>query len=189
MNLQCGCDETGRGSAIGEIYVCAVILDPMKPIDGLRDSKKLTPKRREELAAEIKKSAIAWSLAKASLEEIETLNVHNANLLAMKRAVESLSVKPDKVWVDGTHVPDIDIQAEAVIKGDDKIAAISAASIIAKVERDQAMGEYHELYPQYGINKHKGYLTRQHMDALREYGPCPLHRKTYAPIKELIGGK
>lgn len=185
--LECGCDETGRGSAIGEIYVCAVILDKNYPIDGLRDSKKLTPHKRELLAEEIKQHALAWSLATASLEEIEQYNVHHANLRAMKRAIEGLAVRPVKVWVDGKYIPQIDIPAEAVIKGDDKIACISAASIIAKVERDRAMLEYDKLYPEFGIAHHKGYLTKEHMDALHQYGPCPAHRKTYAPVKEVIG--
>jgi len=184
--IECGCDEAGRGSAIAEIYVGAVILDPNQPIEGLRDSKKLTVRKREELAEKIKCTALSWSLAKATLEEIEELNVHHANLLAMKRAIEGLSIKPDMVYVDGLHIPAIDIPAEAIVKGDDKIPAISAASILAKVARDQAVLEYHKLYPQYGFDKHKGYLTKKHMESLQAFGPCPLHRKSYKPIKALL---
>ncbi|MBP1764459.1 MAG: Ribonuclease [Firmicutes bacterium] len=184
--IECGCDEAGRGSAIAEIYVAAVILDPNQPIEGLRDSKKLSVRKREELAEIIKHSALSWSLAKATLEEIEQLNVHHANLLAMKRAIEGLSLQPDKVYVDGLHVPAISIPAEAIVKGDDKIPAISAASILAKVSRDQAMMEYHKLYPQYGFDKHKGYLTKKHMETLETFGPCPIHRKSYKPIKALL---
>lgn len=186
MIIDCGCDEVGRGAGAAEIYVCACILDPNKPIEGLRDSKKLTPRKRELLAETIKQSAMSWSLAKASLEEVETLNVHHATLLAMKRAVEGLIIKPDRVFIDGIHLPRLDIPAEAIVKGDDIIPAISAASILAKVARDKAMVEYHKLYPEYGFDSHKGYLTKEHMVALRKYGPCPIHRKTYAPIKEVL---
>jgi len=189
MILECGCDETGRGSAIAEIYVCAVILDPAHPIKGLRDSKKLTAGKREELAAEIKQFALSWSVATATLEEIEQLNVHHANLLAMKRAIERLAVKPDQVFVDGSHVPAIDIPVVAIVKGDDKIPAISAASIVAKVARDRAIMDYHQAYPQYGFDHHKGYLTKVHLEALQKYGPCPIHRKNYSPVRESLIGK
>lgn len=184
--LICGVDETGRGSAISGVWVGACILDPDNPIEGLRDSKKLSAKRREELAKEIKEKALSWSINIASLEEVETLNVLHATLLGMKRSVESLDVKPDKVFVDGNKLPDLDIPAEAIVKGDDLIPAISAASIIAKVERDKVIMELHELYPQYGFDKHKGYLTKGHMAALQEHGPCPIHRKTYGPIRALL---
>ncbi len=186
MMIECGCDETGRGSAVAEIYAAAVILDPLHPILGLRDSKKLSAKRREILAKEIKAKALSWCIAKASLEEIERLNVLYATMLAMKRAVEGLHIKPDKALIDGNHAPLLSIPAAAIIKGDDKIPAISAASIIAKVDRDQAMLECHSLYPLYGFDKHKGYLTAKHLEALSQYGPCPLHRKTYAPIRRLL---
>ncbi|MFJ6207767.1 ribonuclease HII [Lysinibacillus sp. NPDC092081] len=184
--LICGVDETGRGSAISGVWVGACILDPNNPIEGLRDSKKLSAKRREELAEEIKEKALSWSINIASLEEVETLNVLNATLLGMKRSVESLHIKPDKVFVDGNKLPDLDIPAEAIIKGDDLIPAISAASILAKVERDKVIKELHELYPQYGFDKHKGYLTKGHMATLEENGPCPIHRKTYGPIRALL---
>ena len=186
MIIECGCDETGRGSAVAEIYVAAVILDPLHPIQGLRDSKKLSVKKREFLAKEIKEKALSWCVATASLEEIEKLNVLHATLLAMKRAIEGLHIKPDKALIDGNQAPLLAIPTETIIKGDDKIPAISAASIIAKVDRDHAMLAYHSLYPMYGFDKHKGYLTAGHMEALCKYGPCPLHRKTYAPIRRLL---
>ena len=185
MNV-CGVDETGRGSAISGVWVAACILDPNKPIGGLRDSKKLSAKRREELAEEIKYKALSWSINIASLAEVETLNVLNATLLGMKRAVEGLHIRPSKVFVDGNRLPNLDIPAEAIVKGDDLIPAISAASIIAKVERDKVIKELHQMYPQYGFDKHKGYLTKAHMAALKEHGPCPIHRKTYGPIRELL---
>lgn len=182
----CGCDEVGRGSGAAEIYVCAVILDPTRPIEGLADSKKLSAHKREILADKICEKSLAWCMAKADLKEIEQLNVHYATLLAMKRAIEGLHIKPDRVLVDGKYKPDIVLPTEAIIKGDEKIPSISAASILAKVLRDKAMDEIHELYPVYGFNHNKGYLTPQHLQALAKYGPCPLHRKTYAPIKNLI---
>ncbi|ABO50564.1 Ribonuclease H [Desulforamulus reducens MI-1] len=189
MVLECGVDETGRGSCISGIYASACILDPAHPIEGLRDSKKLSARKREILAEEIKQYALSWCIAQASLEEVEQLNVHHATLLAMKRAIEGLSIRANKVYVDGIHLPEVDIPAEAIVKGDDLIPAISAASILAKVARDGAMLEYHEKYPQYGFNSHKGYLTKAHREALKKYGPSPIHRKTYAPIRELLVGK
>ena len=182
----CGVDETGRGSAISGVWIAACILDPNNPIEGLRDSKKLSAKRREKLAEEIKTKALCWSINIATIEEVETLNVLNATLLGMKRAVECLQVKPSKVFVDGNKLPDLNIPAEAIVGGDDLIPAISAASIIAKVERDKVIMELHQKYPQYGFDKHKGYLTKAHMEALQEYGPCPIHRKTYGPIRALL---
>ena len=190
--LECGCDEVGRGSAIGEIYAGAVILDKEHGIKGLIDSKKLTAGQREALSEEIKAKSLAWSIGTATLEEVKMLNVHHASLLAMKRAIDGLLVKPEKVYVDGRHVPRLDfsdILLEAVIKGDEKIEAISAASIIAKVSRDKTMLEYHELYPQYGIKRHKGYVTKEHLEALTKYGPCPIHRLSYAPIRKIMNGE
>ena len=184
--LEGGVDEVGRGSCISGVWAAAVILDPERPIEGLRDSKKLTPKRREALSEEIKANALCWNIGKTSLEEVERLNVHFATLLAMKRAVEGLTVIPHKIYVDGIHTPDIVIPVEAVIKGDDLIPSISAASILAKVERDRVMVRYHQEYPQYGFDKNKGYLTKEHMTALQEHGPCPIHRKTYEPISNLL---
>lgn len=184
--IVCGCDEAGRGSAIAEIYAAAVILNPECPIIGLADSKKLTARKRESLFDEIREKALAWSISTASLKEIERFNVLGATLLAMKRAIECLSLRPDKVLIDGNRAPVLDMDVETVIKGDDKIAEISAASILAKVARDRAMLEYHNRYPQYGIAIHKGYLTKGHMEALRKYGPSEIHRCTYSPIRELL---
>jgi ribonuclease HII len=183
-----GADEVGLGSAAYSVYSAAVILDPERPVRGLADSKKLTPKRRRELSEEIKEKALAWCIAVASLEEIETLNVRRAALLAMRRAVEGLCVTPDFVFVDGNLLPDLSIPAHAVVRGDDAIDCISAASIVAKVARDAAMLECHRQYPQYGFDSHKGYLTATHRAALKRHGPCPLHRKTYAPVRELLAG-
>ena len=182
--LECGCDEAGRGSGVGEIYVGAVILNPECPIEGLADSKKLSARKREALCEKIKLYALSWRIETASLEEIERLNVLQATLLAMKRAVEGLKIKPDRVFVDGNHAPRLDVPVDAIVKGDAKIPAISAASILAKVARDQAMIEYHVLYPEYGFDVHKGYFTKKHVAALHKHGPCPIHRKTYAPVRE-----
>jgi len=184
--IECGCDEAGRGSGAAEVYVGAVILNPEHPIEGLADSKKLPAWRREALSEEIKLYALSWCISTASLEEIEKLNVLHATLLAMKRAVEGLSMRPQKVLVDGNHLPAFDIPAEAIVKGDDKIPAISAASILAKVARDKAMVEYHKLYPEYGFDVHKGYFTREHLAALHKYGPCPIHRRTYGPVCQTL---
>jgi ribonuclease HII len=185
--LEAGVDEVGLGSAAYFVYSAAVILDPARPIEGLADSKKLSPKKREALSREIKEKALAWCIATADLNEIETLNVRGAALLAMKRAVESLPVVPDVVLVDGNTLPALSLPALAIIKGDEKIACISAASIVAKVARDAAMVECHQLYPEYGFDAHKGYLTGAHLSALAKFGPCPLHRRTYAPIRKLLG--
>jgi ribonuclease HII len=185
MIIECGCDEAGRGAGAAEVYAGAVILNPERPIEGLADSKKLSARRREALSEEIKLYALSWCIRKASLQEIERLNILHATLLAMKRAVEGLELKPLRVLVDGNHTPDLDMPVEAVIKGDDKIPAISAASILAKVARDRAMVEYNLLYPEYGFDVHKGYFTSEHMEALRKYGPCPIHRRTFAPIRQM----
>jgi ribonuclease HII len=185
MIIECGCDEAGRGAGAAEVYVGAVILNPEHPIAGLADSKQLTAHMREHLSREIKRYSLSWCVEKASLEEIERLNVLHATLLAMRRAVQGLKIRPHRVLVDGNHAPCLDIQVEAIIKGDQKVPAISAASILAKVARDEAMIEYHRLYPQYGFDSHKGYFTREHMDALQKYGPCPIHRVTYAPVRQM----
>lgn len=187
MLMVAGVDEVGLGSAAYFVYSAAVILDPTRPIEGLADSKKLSPKKREALSIEIREKALAWSIATADLNEIETLNVKGAALLAMKRAVECLVLVPDIVLVDGNSLPALSIPALAIIKGDEKIACISAASIVAKVARDAAMVECHHLYPEYGFNAHKGYLTGSHLAALAKFGPCPIHRRTYAPIRKLLG--
>jgi len=184
MIIECGCDEAGRGAGAAEVYVGAVILNPERPIEGLADSKKLSACKREALSGEIKLYALSWCIRTASLQEIGRLNILYATLLAMKRAVEGLEIKPERVLVDGNHAPDLDMPVEAVIKGDAKVPAISAASILAKVARDRAMVAYSLLYPEYGFDVHKGYFTAGHMEALRKYGPCPIHRRTFAPIRQ-----
>lgn len=187
--VSAGVDEVGRGAGAGLIYCCAVVLDPKKEIAGLTDSKKLTPKKREALAEQIKSSALAWCVSTASLQEIEDFNVLHATMRAMKRAVDGLSVVPEMVFVDGNYAPDLDIPTETVIKGDLKVPAISAASIVAKVCRDQEMVRLHDVYPEYRFDLHKGYLTSLHMEALNKYGPCEIHRRTYAPIRRLLDGE
>ncbi len=181
----CGVDEAGRGSAVGEIYCCAVVLKDTVIIKGLTDSKLLTAKKREALASEIKDKAESWNIATASLDDIIKFNVLGATLRAMTRAVEGLSVKPQLVLVDGNQSPTLSVPVKTIIKGDLTVKAISAASIIAKIARDQSMIELHDIYPEYGFNKHKGYLTKSHFEALSKYGPCPAHRITFAPIKKL----
>ena len=184
--LECGIDETGYGSAVAEVYVGCCILDPDRPIQGLADSKTLTAKRRKILSVEIKEKAMAWSIATASLEEIEKLNVLHATHLAMARAVEGLKIKPGIALIDGNRLPPLSIPAQAIVKGDAKIPSISAASILAKVARDEALIQYDQQYPQYGFAAHKGYLTAAHLAALKKFGPCPLHRKGYEPIRTLL---
>ena len=186
-DLIAGVDEAGRGPLAGAVYAAAVILDPNEPIEGLRDSKKLTEKERERLAVEIKEKAIAWSVADATVEEIEEMNILKATMLAMRRAVLGLAVEPKLVLVDGNRLPELPYPANAIVKGDDKIAAISAASIIAKTTRDHRMMELEELYPGYGFAKHKGYGVKEHIDAIKRLGVCPEHRKTFEPIASILG--
>ena len=181
-----GADEAGRGPLVGAVVAAAVILDPENPIEGLNDSKKLSEKKREFLADIIKEKALAWSVFSVEADEIDRINILQASLLAMKRAVESLSVQADIALVDGNKCPDMNCRVEAIVKGDSKVAAISAASILAKVDRDRQMYELHELYPQYLFNKHKGYPTKVHMELLNVHGPCPLHRKSFGPVKKLL---
>ncbi len=181
--ITAGVDEVGRGSLAGPVVAAAVILDPDNPVQGLMDSKRLTEKKRNLLAIEIQEKAISWALGRAEHSEIDAINILQASLLAMKRAVESLSVKPGLVLVDGAHCPDVIHKAEAIIKGDSKIPAISAASIIAKVARDNEMIELDNEYPSYGFSRHKGYPTRMHINALNELGISLIHRKSFAPIK------
>ena len=181
-----GVDEVGRGPLAGAVVTAAVILDPDKPIKGLDDSKKLTEKRREVLAAEIKNKALCYFIARAEHEEIDELNIFHATLLAMKRAVEGLTISPDKVLVDGKFCPDISFPCEAVIKGDSRVAAISAASIIAKVARDNEMITLDKKYPGYGFAKHKGYPTKVHIEALQKLGITPIHRKSYKPVQKIL---
>lgn len=188
----CGVDEAGRGPLVGSVVAGAVVLDPNQPIIGLRDSKKLSPARREKLYAEIMQKARAWGIGQASPSEIDTLNILQATMLAMRRAIEALSERlgewPSKALIDGNRCPILPIASEAIIKGDAKEPAISAASIIAKVTRDQQMQVLHAQYPQYGFNQHMGYPTEAHMQALKQYGPCEEHRRTFAPVRDLISG-
>lgn len=186
QNFTAGVDEAGRGPWAGPVYAAAVILDPTRPISGLADSKKLSAAKREQLFAVIKENALSWAIATASVEEIDTLNILQASLLAMKRAVENLAVQPKMILVDGLHCPRVAMPARAIVKGDSKEPAISAASILAKVARDQAMHALHQQYPQYGFDAHKGYGTAMHQAALAAHGVSPVHRKSYAPIKKLL---
>lgn len=184
--LIAGVDEAGRGPLAGPVVAAAVILDDLNPISGLADSKKLTPLRREQLFDEIRAKALCCSIAQASVEEIDQLNILQATLLAMRRAVEGLRLKPTKVLVDGNRLPLLDVLAEAIVRGDSLVPAISAASILAKVHRDRWCVEYHQQFPQYGFATHKGYGTAVHMAALREHGACPQHRKSFAPVAEVL---
>jgi ribonuclease HII len=182
----CGVDEAGRGPLAGPVYAAAVILDHPPLIRGLADSKKLTAKRRESLAVEIREHAVAWAVASASVEEIDRLNILRAALLAMQRAVEALAPQPLQIEVDGLHVPRVTMPARAVVRGDATVPAISAASILAKVARDAAMLELHAAYPGYGFDRHKGYGTALHIEALRRLGPLEAHRRSFAPVRDMI---
>jgi ribonuclease HII len=181
--LVAGVDEAGRGPLVGNVVAAAVILDRNNPIDGLTDSKKLSVVRREQLAEQIRETAMAWSVVSIDATEIDRINILQATMLGMKRSIEQLSISPGHVFIDGNRCPDLAIPSTAVIKGDLRVAEISAASILAKVERDAQMLVLHESYPQYGFDKHKGYPTKDHMKALMEYGPCPHHRRSYGPVK------
>ena len=187
MTPVCGVDEAGRGPLAGPVYAAAVILDPGTAIAGLADSKQLTARRRVVLAREIRARATAWAVASASVEEIDALNILQASLLAMRRAVERLAVRPQQVLVDGLHCPRLDMPVRAVVRGDASIAAISAASILAKVARDDEMLALHRLHPQYGFDRHKGYPTAAHLAALRAHGVCAVHRRSFAPVSALLG--
>lgn len=184
--LMAGVDEAGRGPLMGPVVAAAVILDELNPIKGLADSKKLTPLRREKLYDEIRAKALCCSIAIATSQEIDTLNILQATMLAMKRAVEGLRLKPHKVLVDGNRLPTLVILAEAIVKGDALIPAISAASILAKVYRDRWCADYDLEYPQYGFAGHKGYGTAAHLAALRAHGACPQHRRSFAPVAEVL---
>jgi ribonuclease HII len=176
-------DEAGKGPLAGPVYAAAVILDSKRRIRGLADSKILLPERREVLAGRIKERAIAWAVAEASVEEIDRLNIFKAGLLAMRRAVETLSVAPEEVWVDGTHCPELRCRSRAIVDGDALHPVISAASILAKTARDALMSELHERYPQYGFDRHKGYSTPEHLEALTRFGPCEIHRRSFQPVR------
>lgn len=184
--LIAGVDEAGRGPLMGPVVAAAVILNDLKPIKGLADSKKLTALQRDKLYDEIRAKALCCSIAMATVEEIDELNILQATLLAMKRAVEGLRLKPHKALVDGNRLPSLSMLAEAIVKGDATVPAISAASILAKVTRDRWCFDYDLQYPQYGFAGHKGYGTAAHLLALREYGACPQHRKTFAPVAAVL---
>jgi ribonuclease HII len=181
-----GVDEVGRGPLAGDVVTAAVILDPSNPVEGLRDSKKLSESRREELAIIIREKAIAWSIARASVAEIDELNILQASLLAMKRAVEALTPQPGYVLVDGNRLPQWSYPSEPVVKGDDRVPAIAAASILAKVQRDNELVALEQKYPGYGFAAHKGYPTAAHLHALQLLGVTPVHRRSYAPVRRII---
>jgi ribonuclease HII len=181
--MVCGVDEAGRGPIAGPVYAAAVILDPARRINGLADSKVLPPERREILAGRIKERAIAWAVAFATVEEIERINIFQASMLAMRRAVQALGVRPEEVWVDGNHCPDLGCHAKAIVDGDALHPPISAASILAKTARDSEMRALHERYPNYGFDRHKGYATAQHLELLARHGPCEIHRRGFDPVR------
>lgn len=179
-----GTDEAGRGPLAGSVVAAAVILNPEVAIKGINDSKKLSEKKREVLYPIICEQSLAYAIAEASVEEIDRINILRASMLAMKRAVEALKIQPELVLVDGNRCPDIQIQARAIIGGDGIEPCISAASVLAKVFRDRQMHAYHEQFPEYGFDQHKGYPTKLHMSRLKEYGPCEIHRRSYAPVQQ-----
>ncbi len=187
--LLAGVDEVGRGPLAGDVVTAAVILDPAQPIQGLADSKKLSESRREQLAGEIREKALYWFIARASVEEIDSYNILQATLLAMTRAVNGLAVRPEYVAVDGNRMPPWQYVGETVIKGDALVPAISAASIIAKVCRDGEMRQFDELYPGYGFTAHKGYGTRQHRQSIEQLGPCPIHRRSFEPVRSMLAAR
>ncbi|QYF92904.1 ribonuclease HII [Massilia sp. PAMC28688] len=185
-DIVCGVDEAGRGPLAGPVFAAAVILHPDRPIEGLRDSKKLTAERRGELAPLIKEHALAWAIAECSHEEIDNINILQATMLAMRRAVEALATMPTVALIDGNRSPVLSIRCCPIIEGDDKVHAISAASILAKTARDAALVTLHELYPEYGFDQHKGYGTALHLERLREHGACPVHRRSFSPVRAVL---
>jgi ribonuclease HII len=184
--LICGVDEAGRGPLAGAVVAACVVLNPRKPIEGLADSKQLTAAQRETLAVQIRANALAWAVASASVEEIDHINILQASLLAMRRALEALDVEPAQVLVDGLYCPPSRWPSKAVVQGDATVPAISAASILAKVTRDAAMCDLHVQRPEYGFDRHKGYHTPEHLAALQRHGPCAFHRRTFSPIREML---
>lgn len=187
--LICGVDESGRGPLAGPVYAAAVILDNCRPIEGLADSKKLSEKRRNYLALEIKQYALAWAIAEASVKEIDSINILRASLLAMRRAIEMLQIRPHEVLVDGLYCPNSGLPSRAIVRGDSSVASISAASILAKTARDAAMLLMHDTYPQYGFAAHKGYATESHLTALRMHGVSAEHRRSFRPVREALQQK
>jgi ribonuclease HII len=186
--LVAGVDEAGRGPLAGPVIAAAVILDPERPISGLADSKTLSAARREHLAGEIYAHALAWAISRAEVEEIDSINILRASLLAMQRCIQALKISPGLVLVDGIHCPDINFPVEAIVRGDSSVPCISAASILAKVARDREMLELDRQYPGYGFGEHKGYPTRAHREALARLGACPIHRRSFAPVKNILLG-
>jgi len=184
--LVAGVDEAGRGPLAGPVVAAAVILDPLRPIDGLADSKILSERKRDSLFEIIKEVALSWSVGVASVEEIDELNILQATLLAMQRAVYGLAIQPDEVLIDGNRIPDLFIPAQAIVKGDSKVKVIGAASILAKVERDSIMVDYNKKYPDFAFHLHKGYGTQQHLAEIKQFGFLPVHRKTFNPVKTMI---
>lgn len=184
--LICGVDEAGRGPLAGPVSAAAVILDPSRPIEGLADSKKLSEKKRDQLAPIIKERALAWAVAYAEVEEIDQLNILQATLLAMRRAVLALPIQPQQVLVDGLYCPQTGIPSQAIVQGDSKVAAISAASILAKTARDELMLSLHQRYPHYGFDAHKGYPTASHIAALTAHGVSDVHRRSFRPVREAL---
>lgn len=184
--LICGVDEAGRGPLVGAVFAAAVILDPANPIAGLADSKKLSEKRREQLEILIKERALAWSIAFAGPAEIDQLNILHATMLAMQRAVAGLKVQPHRALIDGNRCPKLEMEAQAIIKGDATVPEISAASILAKTARDAEMRLLHARFPQYGFDQHKGYPTPVHFAALQQHGACPEHRRSFAPVARVL---
>jgi len=182
-------DEAGRGPLAGPVYAAAVVLDPGRRLRGLDDSKKLPERTRLELASLIRERAIAWAVASASVEEIDTLNILRATLLAMERAIAALGIAPDRVLVDGLHCPPIALETRAIVAGDARVKAISAASILAKTVRDGEMVRLAAAYPQYGFDRHKGYPTLEHLECLHRFGPCAAHRRSFRPVRVLLGGE
>lgn len=185
--LIAGVDEVGRGPLVGDVVTAAVILDPNNPIEGLNDSKKLSEKKRLALLPEIKEKALAWAVGRCSPQEIDELNILQATMVAMQRAIAGLNVQPELVLIDGNRCPDLPMDAQAVVKGDLRVAEISAASIIAKVVRDNEMEELDKLYPQFGFAKHKGYPTKAHFEAIEQHGVIEEHRKSFKPVKKVLG--
>jgi len=185
--LVAGVDEVGRGPLVGDVVTAAVILDPNNPIEGLNDSKKLSEKKRLALLPEIKEKALAWSVGRCSPEEIDRLNILQATMVAMQRAIAGLGVQPDLALIDGNRCPELPMDSQAVVKGDLRVAEISAASIIAKVVRDQEMEELDKLHPQFGFAKHKGYPTKAHFEAIEQHGVIEQHRKSFKPVKRALG--
>ena len=184
--LVAGVDESGRGPLAGPVVAAAVILDPLKPIEGLADSKILSERKRDSLFDIIKIYALSWSVGMASVEEIDEFNILQATLLAMQKAVNGLAIQPDEALIDGNRLPNLLIPAQAIIKGDSKVKAISAASILAKVERDKIMVDYHKKYPDFSFHLHKGYGTGQHLNEIGQFGFLPIHRKTFNPVRTMI---